>query len=223
VEHHTLKSWQNRQFALDWAANDQLADFLQMPRELSAAVVGHTRTSPSLIIDIASGPGAYLEVYLDRFPEAHGVWTDGSEVMREQAMRRLARFGDRVRYDLVDMTDVANAGLPTGADAVITSRASHHLLPAELVRFYRGLAGLLAPGGWVANLDHTDPGEPWLDVFKAVKPLFTGPAAPRPGHAHTQSLPRLGDQLDALRAAGLRDGEVVWKSFQTVLLMGRVA
>ena len=222
MEHHTLESWRDRQFALDWAAGDRQASFLRMPRELSAAVVGHTRISPSLIVDVASGPGTFLEVYLDEFPQARGVWTDGSEVMEELAMQRLARFGDRVQYLVVDMKEIANAGLPSGADAVVTSRASHHLSAAELTGFYAELAGLLAPGGWVVNLDHTAPDGPWPDLFKAVKPRFVAPPPSRSGHVHTQPLPSLSDQLTSLREAGLRDGEVVWKAFQTVLLMGRV-
>jgi cyclopropane fatty-acyl-phospholipid synthase-like methyltransferase len=174
-----------------------------------------------LIVDIASGPGAFLEVYLEEFPQAQGVWTDGSEVMQEQAMQRLARFGDRVQYRIVDMREIASAGLPNGADAVITSRASHHLSAADLTTFYAELAGLLAPGGWVVNLDHTAPNGAWPELFKAVRPRFAASSSPRAGHKHSQPLPSVSDQLASPSAAELVDCEVIWKSFQTVLLMGR--
>jgi trans-aconitate methyltransferase len=221
VEHHKLKSWQDRNFALDWVSSDALGAFLELPRRLSAEVLAQTRDDVALVIDIASGPGAFLEVFLEEFPGAHAVWVDASEVMQEQARKRLARFADRVEYRMVDMTDLAAGDLPVGADAVITSRATHHLSPDQLLRLYRDVVALLAPGGWMANLDHTAPGDPWLELFKAVKPRFLGPTPAKTGHTHTRPLPTVADQISALNGAGFCDVAIPWKSFQTVLLMAR--
>ena len=49
-----------------------------------------------MIIDIGAGPGAVLEIFLERFPRAHGIWTDASRPMLDMAYEKLAPFGDRV-------------------------------------------------------------------------------------------------------------------------------
>lgn len=127
--HHELQSWKDPKFAEDWADGDMLADLLRVPRELAATVVAHTRPRVALVIDIASGPGAFLEVFLEEFPDAAGIWTDGSPAMEQRARRRLARFGDRVEHRMADMSRLAEAGLPANADVVLSSRTSHHLDP----------------------------------------------------------------------------------------------
>lgn len=217
--HHELESWKDATFAAEWAGQDVLGGLLRVPRRLAAVVVAHTRPEPRLIIDVASGPGAFLEVFLDEFPDARGVWTDGSPAMEEQARANLARFGDRVEYRLVDMTELGEAGLPADADVVLSSRASHHLDPQGLVRFYGQVEQLLAPGGWVANLDHTGRAERWVPIHQAVLRSLVGERPPRPGHVHDHPAPTVTDHLTAIRAAGF-DADVVWSAGRTVLLQG---
>jgi trans-aconitate methyltransferase len=218
VLHHRLETWQQPAFAREWAQGDGLAALLDLPRRLAAAVVADAGRPVRTVLDVASGPGAFLETFLTAFPDATGIWTDGSAAMEEQARERLAGFGDRVEYRLVDMTELDAAGLPA-VDVLLTSRATHHLEVDELRRFYGSAASLVVSGGWIANLDHTD--QPWKDRYRRVMAQFTGPPRAGSGHVHTHPAPGVDVHLDALRAAGL-DADLVWKAGRTVLVQGQV-
>jgi SAM-dependent methyltransferase len=224
VAAHTLANWKDSTFAGSWADGDVLADMLDFPRRMAAAVIARETPAPNVVIDVGSGPGAFLAVFLDEFPQARGIWTDASEPMEVIARQRLARFGDRVEYRLVEMTDLTAADLPGDADVVLSSRASHHLDQIGLANFYAQAADRLRTGGWIVNLDHIGPERLWDARYRAVRPRFTGPRRDtRESHAHTQPLPSLRQHLDAVAAAGFADADVAWKAFATVLLMGAKA
>jgi SAM-dependent methyltransferase len=220
VVHHQLESWRDPAFARDWAARDKLGGLLDLPRRLAAVVVAKTRPDVRLVIDVGSGPGAFLEVFLDAFPEARGIWTDGSVAMEEQARACLARFGDRVEYRIAEMATLGDAGLPTGADVILSSRASHHLEPPALGEFYRQAAALLAPGGWLANLDHTGRSVRWMPIHREVLRSVVGERT-QADHAHTHPAPTVEEQVAAARAAGF-DADIVWATGRTVLVQGSV-
>jgi ubiquinone/menaquinone biosynthesis C-methylase UbiE len=213
--------WRDAEFARRWAATDGMADMLELPRHITAALVAHDRPETRLVIDVGSGPGAYLEAFLEELPESAGVWLDASEAMLEQARRRLARFGDRVDFRLGDMANLEAAKLPTGADALISSRALHHLDRDALVRFYRQASVQLVPGGWVANLDHTGPVDVWDKRFRAIRKRFLGPGNDQGKHPHDYPFTSVRDHLDGLAAAGFDDVEVAWKAFYTCLFVAR--
>lgn len=215
--------WQDPAFADAWADSDALADLLAFPRRLAAALVAHDRPKTRLVIDIGSGPGAFLAAFLDEFPAAAGVWSDASAAMRARARDSLAGYGDRVEFRLADMTDLSGAGLPADADAIMTSRAAHHLDRQGLAAFYAAAAGHLAPGGWLINLDHTGPSDVWDKRFRAVRPRLAAPRPAEPKHHHDYPLPGIDDHLDAYASAGITDVEIAWKAFYTCLFMGRKA
>lgn len=215
--------WLDADFAAAWTAADSLANFLTVPRKISATVVAQDfaargRREP-LVLDIGSGPGDYLAAMLDTVPGSRGVWSDVSPAMAETARLRLERFGGRVRYEIADMTDLA--GLPTGVDVLTTSRASHHLAVPELARFYRDAAAHLADGGWLVNLDHVTPADGWNDRLRAVRKELVPPNGQGSGHAHPLPLPTAGDHLDGLRTAGLTDVDMPWRGLYTCLFMAR--
>lgn len=218
---HVARPWQDARFARKWAQNDAMADLLRLPRSIAAALVGYDRPRISLTVDIGSGPGAFLETFMEEFPQSRGVWFDASQAMREQAEDHLARFGDRVDFLVGDMTALRESGLPDGADVVTTSRATHHLDGDALRAFYAEAAGLLAPGGWLVNLDHFAPSEIWDQRMRAIRPRFQRPTREQHGHHHDHPLPDLQAHLDAFAAAGVDDVEVVWRAFYTCLLAGR--
>jgi len=213
--------WRDAELARSWAATDGLGGMLAFPWKLAAAIVASDRPAARLVVDVASGPGAFLATFLEELPACAGVWMDASEAMREQARERLARFGDRVELRLGDMTDLDAAGLPRDADALITSRALHHLERAGLFAFYAEAAEHLAPGGWLVNLDHTGPADVWDKRFRAVRTRFTGPVSKQAAHPHHYPFTSVRDHLDAFAAAGIDDVEVAWKAFYTCLFMGR--
>jgi SAM-dependent methyltransferase len=212
--------WNDREFAYAWAAGDALKGLLDLPRRISAAVVAGDCPEPACVVDIGSGPGDYLAVFLEAFPSARGVWTDASEPMLEQARERLAPFGGRVTYRIADMTDLGNA-VPDGVDVITTSRASHHLDRVGLLDFYAAVAGHLAPGGWLVNLDHTGSRDAWEGRLRAARSLLRTVPAERAAHHHDKPLPTVTDHLDGYAAAGIGDVAIPWRAFVTCLFMGR--
>ena len=224
--------WSDTDFARDWATGDSFRDLLDFPRRTAAAVVAGDNPAPATIIDIGAGPGAMLEIFLQQFPRAHGIWTDTSRAMLDMAHEKLAPFGDRVEYHIVDMTDLDRAALPGNADVITTSRASHHLDRDGLISFYTAAAGRLNPGGWLVNLDHIGPasqaGPPaaagfddvWDQRLRAARKQF-GVTPDGPKHHHNYPLTSVQDHLDAFAAAGITDVEVPWRAFYTCLFMGR--
>lgn len=226
--------WRDAGFARSWAEGDPFRDLLDFPRRVAAAIVAGDNPEPATIIDVAAGPGAVLEIFLEQFPSARGIWTDASEAMLGLGKERLAPFGDRVEYRIADMTDLDRAGLPSQADVITTSRAAHHLDRDGLIAFYTEAAQRLAPGGWLVNLDHIGPasqaGPPaaaglddvWDQRLRAARKRF-GVSPDGPKHHHNYPLTSLSDHLDAFAAAGITDVEVPWRAFYTCLFMGRVA
>ena len=215
--------WRRAGFARAWAEGDSYRDVLAFPRQMAAVIIAADNPAPEVIVDIGSGPGDFLAVMLEQFPQARGVWTDVSEAMFDMARERLATFGDRVDYHLVDMTDLAGGGVPDGASVITTSRAAHHLDRAGLFDFYGQAAGRLAPGGWLVNLDHigpAGPGDTWDQRLRSARKQF-GITPSGPKHHHNYPLTSVDDHLQALAAAGFTDVEMPWRAFFTCLFMGR--
>lgn len=217
----TVGDWLDPGFVRAWAADDVLADLLDFPRRLAAALAGSDGEAPRLIIDVGAGPGGFLVAMLSAYPDARAVWLDLSSEMEAMARRALEPFGPRVSYVLGDMTRLTELELPKGADVLVTSRASHHLDAAELARFYAEAASLLRPGGWLLNLDHVRPPEGWEVRYRATRRLLVGERRERADHHHGRPLPHLEVHLRALEAAGVEGVDIAWKAFFTVLLAGR--
>jgi SAM-dependent methyltransferase len=215
--------WIRDDFARTWTAGDVQADFLAVPRRIAATIVSLDRPQARLIADVGSGPGDFLAFFLGQFPDARGVWSDVSWAMHGIAEERLAPLGDRVEYVVADMSDISP--LPKGLDALITSRALHHLRPDGLRAVYAEAAAHLAPGGWLVNLDHTAIAGGWDDRLRAARKQLLPPK--REGiataHHHDQPPPTIDDHMAALRAAGFEDVDVPWRGFYTCLFMARKA
>jgi SAM-dependent methyltransferase len=214
--------WRDTDFAREWAEGDSYRDLLSFPRRMAAVIIAADNPEPGTIVDIGSGPGDFLSVMLEQFPQAKGVWTDVSEAMFDMARERLAWFGDRVDFHLVDMTDLAG-GVPEDVGVITTSRAAHHLDRDGLFGFYAQAAARLAPGGWLVNLDHigpAGPGDTWDQRLRAARKQF-GVAQSGTKHHHNYPLTSVDDHLQALAAAGFIDVELPWRAFFTCLFMAR--
>jgi hypothetical protein len=90
-----------------------------------------------------------------------------------------------------------------------------------MYKIYRIAAQQLAPGGWFINMDKVGFGgrawEPLLNTArKGFRPEHEAPAVHHPDYR----TPTIDEQLGALRAAGF-DAQVIWQSFDTVLIAGR--
>lgn len=216
----TINQWRDPQFARQWVGQDVLQNLLDLPRAIATEIVAADRPDSSLVIDIGSGPGAFLERFLVALPDARGVWSDVSSVMADLAREQLAPYAPRVNFHLVEMTDLR--GLPFGADVIMTSRASHHLSVEQLRHFYAAAHDRLAPGGWLVNLDHTySVSADWEKRLRAARTALMPPSPGQQGHHHTTTPPTATEHLDALKATGFTDLDMPWRAFPTCLFMAR--
>jgi SAM-dependent methyltransferase len=216
-----LESWESEDYATAWASEDVIADMLELPRQVSVALVAEAGIDITHVLDVGSGPGAYLELFLDAFPEARGTWVDVSDAMRALAHERLARFGDRVAYVVGDAERLDELGLAP-AQVVCSSRTFHHFSPDSLRRIYRAAFELLTPGGFVMNLDHVGAAGDWETVYRRIRPRFTGARAKRlEPHRHDYPLARAEQHGGWMQAAGFGPYDTPWRMFYTALIVAR--
>jgi SAM-dependent methyltransferase len=214
----------NEEAAREWLAGptSSASDALRRPWQIAATVIGLDEADISTVLDVASGPGGFLQLLLGEFPGARGVWLDSSETMRDEARSRLADLGDRVEYHVGDILELEKACAPGSVDVVTTSRATHHLTVPDLSRFYEQAAAVLRPGGWIANWDNVTVGGEWDGRLRAARTKLRGtPRDIAPSHPHVHRSPTVEEHLSAIRAAGFTDPREVWQEFVTVLVMAR--
>ncbi len=176
-----------------------------------------------VVLDAASGPGGFLAAALELLPSAKGIWYDNFETMESTARENLAGFADRVEYRIGDLVEIADHCAPESVSLVTCSRATHHLDDAGLARFYEQVFRVLAPGGWVANLDSmTLPGT-WGGRLSAARRRLNVTAEPRErdpnhpkGHPHSTE-----DHIGFATPAGFSDVAAIWRRYQHAVLMGR--
>jgi len=216
-----LESFESREYAADWVGEDILADLLDLPRRLSAALVVDAEIPVEHVLDIGSGHGPYLALFLRSFPDARATWVDSSEAMRELAREPLAEFGDRVEYVLADAERLDEARLEQ-ADVVLTSRVFHHFSPESLQRTYRAVHDLVVPAGFFFNLDHIGPAEGWEARYRRIRPQFTGRRQrPLKPHRHDFPLQPIPEHLRWIEDAGFEAPDVPWRTLYTALIAAR--
>lgn len=216
-----LESWHSSAYARAWADEDVLSDILALPRRLSVALVADAGIDVEHVVDLGSGPGDYLDVFLATFREARGTWVDSSEPMEGLARERLERFGDRVAYLQADAERFESVELEP-AQVAVTSRLLHHFSPESLRRFYAAVFELVTPGGFFFNLDHFGTPEGWEARYRAIREQFTGPrkrALKR--HRHDYPFRQVGDHLSWIGASGFEPPDVAWRTFYTALIAAR--
>ena len=117
-----LESWHSASYAARWAGEDVIADLLELPRRMSTALVADAGIEVEHVVDLGSGPGVFLDLFLQAFPSARGTWVDSSEAMLELGREHLdERLGDRVTYVLHDVERLDEAGI--GPAQVVVSSA----------------------------------------------------------------------------------------------------
>ena len=95
------------------------------------------------VLDAGCGSGRVTALLAERLPRGRVVALDGSRSMIETARRRLAPFGDRIRFVLADLMRPLPITEPV--DAVL-STATFHWVPDHEALF-ANLAAALRPGG----------------------------------------------------------------------------
>ncbi len=216
------KQWTEDE-AHSWLMADVAGEMLDFPRRIAASIVA-TSGEVNQVADIASGPGTFLKIFLDRFPNSTGIWQDASQTMGNAAKEELAAYASRITWVQGDMYHISAMGLPAGLDVVLCSRATHHLTPGELNTFYGEVSQLVRPGGWVVNLDHTYVGRSWDETFRSArKSLFAGnsKASNSSGHRHDKQAPAVSDHVSALMQAEFNEVQTAWQAYYTFLIMAR--
>lgn len=139
--------------------------------------------------------------------------------MARHARATLAPFGDRVDYLLADMREPGVAG--SWADVVVCARATHVLDAAELSAFYRSMAGILRPGGWLVNLDHMAVVDPWGARYDQVTSRFYDQVETAAPVCKNRGSHSVEAHVATLEAAGLSEIATPWRLLSTVLLLAR--
>lgn len=150
--------------SIDWAGwlarwDAQQAGYLSRREERFAVMldlVEALRGAAPRVLDLACGPGSIAQRLLARLPDASAVAVDVDPVLLTLGREALGDVGGRLQWVSADLRDPAwPEKVPAGPyDAALTTTALHWLQPADLLRVYRDVAGLLAPGGVLANGDH---------------------------------------------------------------------
>jgi len=219
----SIGSWQSGEYVEQWAGEDVLARILELPRRISIALVVDAGVDVSHVVDLGSGEGPYLADLLRAFPGARGTWVDSSEPMLERARDQLAEFGDRVRFVVAPVEQLAGARLEP-AEVVVSSRALHHCTPDSLATVYREVRRLLTPGGFFFNIDHVGSGADWEQCYRRIREQIVGRRRNvlQP-HREDEPLHRVAAHLAWLEAAGFEAVDVPWRLLYTALLAARAA
>jgi hypothetical protein len=196
------------------------------PQRVAAAIIGAGFPSPQHIVQVGAATGGFLELFMAKFPAARGTWIEAitAEHQLPDAHKHLDRFGDRVdfkagcaRRDLSRKTCI----LPKDTDVIITGSLSIQQDIEGMRRVYKAGADMLPPGGWLVNVDRVTFSDPSFGALmktavKGFPPEYVG----IPLHYPQFKVPTADEQVQAMRAAGL-EAQVVWQSFDEVVIMGR--
>lgn len=207
---------------------EPLGDQLAAPRRLAASIVAQDNPEPRSIVDVGSFTGEFLEAFMQRFPTAHGQWTEPVTGNEGNAKKRLARFRSNVDYVIgCPSRDIGKGCVPKGVDVLITSWLSIHQDLTGVRKFYHEAAAMLPHGGWLVNLDHISYGDSrWTRRVKGaredlassgINAIVEGP----PVHHPQFVTPSMKQQLTAFHDAGFNDVQVVWRRLDTALFMAR--
>jgi SAM-dependent methyltransferase len=220
--------------------------------ELIARLLPFDHDATLTFADVGAGNGTLGEVLLDTFPRARVVSLDVNPAMIAAGEQRLARFGDRSRFIEFDFGGSAWPAVASGPfDAVVSSRAIHHVSDEQKRVIFGWIYDRLRPGGWLVNYDYIRaPTEALSAVYARLgtnEPRGDGAGhgrghghdhgnghghGDRPGHTeasgssdhhqgHHSHISPLLGQLAMLEALGFLDVDVFWKQFGSVVFGAR--
>jgi tRNA (cmo5U34)-methyltransferase len=208
------RHWEHPDHAERYLAH---ADRLPHRHEGEAVLLGDLApVLPGRVLDVGCGGGRLTGLVLDAYPGSTAVGVDLSPTMLDVARGYLPDNGsvELLRHDL-------ERPLPDGPpfdrpfDAVVSSFAVHHVEGDRKRTLYTELAGMLVPGGILANLEIVaSPTRALHEQWREEMGVEDDPAD------HLCDLPT---QLAWLREAGLSDVDCIWKWRSLSLLRGRRA
>jgi ubiquinone/menaquinone biosynthesis C-methylase UbiE len=141
--------------------------------------------------------------------------------MRGLAEDGLAEFDGRITYVVADAERLDEVAVDP-AQVLLSSRALHHFSPESLQRVYRAAFDVVAPGGFVMNLDHVGARGDWEQALRAIRGQFTGDRkkALKP-HRHDYPLARADEHGAWMEEAGFGPADTPWRMFYTALIVAR--
>lgn len=155
--------WQSARYVQAWIAESEAQVPVRREQfELVADLIPHHSGAPIRILDLGAGWGPLSQHLLARFPASSATLLDFSLPMLDEARRRPAYAGERVRAVQADLSQpgsVADAVTAASLDAVVSSLCVHNLAAARVPELYREIRAVLAPGGCFVNLDLTSMGD----------------------------------------------------------------
>ena len=184
-----------------------------------------------IAVELCCGAGLLTEGVLERFPRSRVLALDGSEMMLEEARRRLSRFGDRAEVRAIELDGWEWLGeLPSSLRCVLSSLAIHHLDGGEKRRLFREICARLEPGGTLLIADVVKPASEtaraaaaaaWHRVAREQSLAFSGSletyerAVAEGWHPEAAADPidkpnRLYEQLKWLEEAGFSTVDCFW-------------
>jgi tRNA (cmo5U34)-methyltransferase len=219
--------WRSAEHAADWLARHDQPQSDQSERfRLLARLLPFEQTADLAFADVGAGNGTLAEVLLEAFPRSRVVCLDVNPTMIAAGEDRLARFGGRARYVEADLEAARWPSAAAGPfDAVVSSRAIHHVADEQKRRVFGWIFERLRPGGWLLNYDYVRAPTPALsELYQRVaadgQHEPSGPPADHHQGHHSHTSPLLG-QLALLEAAGFADVDCFWKHLASAIYGGR--
>jgi SAM-dependent methyltransferase len=240
--------WRSTEHAQEWLDRQpQPGADLRERFSLIARLLPFEPDAQLTIADVGAGNGTLGEVLLEQFTRARVISLDVNPAMIAAGRERLARFGDRAGFIQFDFESASwPSGAPGPFDAIVSSRAIHHVSDEQKRVIFGWIYDRLRPGGWLLNYDYIRaPSEALSAVYARL-----GTNEPRGdgaghggggghdhgdghghGHAHgdeaaghqshhSHTSPLLG-QLAMLEAVGFVDVDAFWKQFGSVIYGAR--
>jgi tRNA (cmo5U34)-methyltransferase len=203
---------------------------------LAALAEQEFASRPFHVVDLGGGSGRLVERVLEAFPQATGTVLDQSEPFLDIARQRLERFASRADFVLHKLQDDWSASVGP-VDAVLSTSAIHHMLPAEKQQLFATILAALPAGGAFINGDEARPGgdaefrallETWRDhmessVASGAIPATFGEIVAKwtrrnldefgaPLVSGNDCLETVETQVGYLRAAGFKSVSVPWQA-----------
>lgn len=203
------EEWTTTEHALRYLAR---ADAYPHRAEGESALLEQVPGDTRRILDLGTGDGRLLSLFLQNRPGMVGVGLDFSETMLRAAHER---FADDERITLIEH-DLADPLPALGTfDAVVSSFVIHHLEHERKHSLYGEVFDLLEPGGVFANLEHV--ASPTERVHIA---FFAAIGEPLEDADPSDRLLGVETQLGWLRELGFDDVDCYWKWLEMALLIG---
>lgn len=231
--------WNQSQAAADYdgAAPIIHPRYIESQDSVLVALADQAFTSRTFhVIDLGGGSGRLVERVLERFPQATATVVDQSDAFLAIARSRLERFAGRASYRSARLQDDWTAE-DARVDAVLSTSAIHHLLPAEKQQLFAAIYAALPRGGAFINGDEARPAddaefrallEQWQDHMEAAVASGAIPATfgeivakwtrrnldefGAPFTSGNDCLETIETQVAYLRTAGFKTVSVPWQA-----------